>query len=131
MPKFTFKSQFPDYDEFTGDIIGTKCTTTVEFEAEELREVISEFENFLRGSGFRFDGNLEIVDAEIELKKYYFTKDNSEFEENAFQSSLPKANEKVCNVCGINRNIMMNHQCFDKNCPKEHWNKPVNLASEK
>ena len=127
MPKFTLKCEHPDYDEFTGDVIGTRATTTVEFKAEDLKEVISEFEMFLRGCGYMFEGNLDFFDYETQLKNSYFVDENVKFE----KYTLPKTNEKVCNVCGISRHIMMNHQCFDENCPKGHWNEHVNLASEK
>ena len=35
--------------------------TTVEFEKEFLPEVLENFENFLRGSGYHFDGTLDFV----------------------------------------------------------------------
>lgn len=31
-----------------------------------LQEILTDFEDFLRGIGFRFDGSLEIVDSELE-----------------------------------------------------------------
>ena len=35
---------------------------TVEFESVSLGDIISEFELFLKGAGFVFDGTLDIVD---------------------------------------------------------------------
>lgn len=35
---------------------------TMEFDEENLYSVISEFQDFLRGCGFQFNGRLEIVD---------------------------------------------------------------------
>jgi|CXWL01.1.fsa_nt_gi hypothetical protein len=42
-------------------------TTTVRIESDtvSLPELLNDFEDFLRGAGFRFDGSLEIVDDEI------------------------------------------------------------------
>jgi hypothetical protein len=67
MEKFIFKCQKHAYDEFTGDMIGVKSSITQEFSSEELDEVLEEFENFLRASGFKFDGRLEIVEEEMTL----------------------------------------------------------------
>ena len=43
-------------DDFGGS------TTTREFNADSLPAVLTEFELFLRGAGFYFDGNLDFVD---------------------------------------------------------------------
>jgi hypothetical protein len=46
-------------------LIATEGTTRSirEFETDYLYEVLPELEDFLRGAGFPFDGNLEIVDT--------------------------------------------------------------------
>jgi hypothetical protein len=49
--KYTLIAQ----DEFGGS------TTTREFSADYLPDVLSEFELFLRGTGFFFNGNLDFV----------------------------------------------------------------------
>ena len=54
-------------DEFEG------ATTTREFNADYLPDVLSEIELFLRGAGFVFNGNLDFVndfDLEPELDEY-------------------------------------------------------------
>jgi hypothetical protein len=61
--KYTLKSKC-DYDN---------SELTLEFEAEQLDDVLSQFQNFLRASGFVFDGYLDVV----ETKDPIFT-DNSE-----------------------------------------------------
>jgi len=54
--KFTFKSKQDGY--------GGNPEVTVEFEADSLNDVLYYMEDFLRGSGFRFDGNLDFVTEE-------------------------------------------------------------------
>lgn len=60
MSKFTFVCQ----EESTpySRIVETK--RTVEFRADSLEDVLQEFEHFLRGAGFYFNGNLDIVNEE-------------------------------------------------------------------
>jgi hypothetical protein len=38
---------------------------TVTTSAEMLDDLLTAFEDFLRGNGFRFDGNVEIVENEL------------------------------------------------------------------
>lgn len=54
--KLTFKSK----NNYNGEIF--ECT--VVSNAESLDAILTDFKNFLRGSGFTFNGNLEIVDLE-------------------------------------------------------------------
>ena len=62
MSKFTFTSSFvPDQL----DRSNTASKTTVEFEADTLDEVLGKFTDFLRGAGFCFDGDVEIVDNSL------------------------------------------------------------------
>lgn len=56
MPKFTFTG---DYDE-------PFCRSTLQFDAEFIQDVIANFEMFLRGVGYHFDGHLEIVDERLD-----------------------------------------------------------------
>lgn len=59
MHKFTLISQFvPDQL----DRVNHANKITHEFEAESLDEVMEQFAQFLRGSGYSFDGHVEIVD---------------------------------------------------------------------
>jgi hypothetical protein len=55
MPKFTFISEHN-----TGEKI------TFEFNKEYLPDILQEFEMFLRGAGFQFNGNLEFVEDAYE-----------------------------------------------------------------
>lgn len=59
MPTFKFICEHRDYhsDEI-------ESTNTVEFNKESLYDVIEEFERFLKGAGFVFEGQLEFVKDE-------------------------------------------------------------------
>jgi len=74
---FTAEHEAPLYSLINSKHRGTKLT--MEFEAEDLEVVLSEFQDFLRGLGFHFDGQLEIVndtDANtIELVRKTFQDD--------------------------------------------------------
>ena len=74
---FTAEHEAPLYDRINSNHRGTKLT--MEFSAEGLEVVLAEFQDFLRGLGFHFDGQLEIVndtDANtIELVQKSFNDD--------------------------------------------------------
>jgi hypothetical protein len=58
MSKFTFicdETPFPYSNE------GVNAKRTVEFSAVSLTDILTEFEQFLKGNGFVFDGNIDIV----------------------------------------------------------------------
>lgn len=44
--------------------------TTKEFETDYLYDVISQFEEFLRGCGFVFEGHLDTFDDSVEENKF-------------------------------------------------------------
>lgn len=60
--KFTFKCE-PDDNEINCSDIAYP-TVTYEMDAVGLHDVLEGFEDFLRGSGFMFDGALDIVSDE-------------------------------------------------------------------
>ena len=60
MPKFTFICEHKDFHGNDDSKI------TYEFEKDALWEVVEEFERFLKGSGFVFEGELEVVNDELE-----------------------------------------------------------------
>lgn len=64
MSKFTFTYNFVP-DQLDRSNIAFK--TTVEFEADTLDEVLGQFTQFLRGAGFYFEGDVEIVDNSLPL----------------------------------------------------------------
>jgi hypothetical protein len=65
MSKFTFICE--DEPMPFADAIVTK--KTFEFNADHLDSVVGEFETFLRGCGFNFDGYLEVAQEPI-VEKY-------------------------------------------------------------
>ena len=67
MSKFTFVCK--DEPSPFGDEILTK--RTFEFDASHLDGIIGEFETFLRGCGFQFNGHLEVVKEQHPLGKIY------------------------------------------------------------
>ncbi len=76
--KFTFKAEHetPQYT-IMNTARGSKLT--MEFEAEGLEAILSEFQDFLHGLGFYIDGQLEIVNdtdtKTIELVRKTFQDD--------------------------------------------------------
>ena len=61
---------------------------TVEFNADSLDQILSEFENFLRGCGFNFNGQLDFVNDEEQPEWH-----TEEFETPEYDfSNLPQNN---------------------------------------
>lgn len=58
MSKFTFTSNFVPHEL---DRVNTAVKISHEFEADSLDQILGQFTDFLRGAGFHFDGNVEIV----------------------------------------------------------------------
>jgi len=104
--KFTLKCEHFEYDIYSGKELDVNNTVTHEFREESLSTILENFESFLRGNGFHFEGNLDIV--------------NDDYPESACTSEYNDESETLstCPVCKIDNNIMKNYQCFDKNCPK-------------
>lgn len=111
MPKFTFKCEHSRYNHYTGNTEGIASTITHESEEDSLNNILENFEMFLRGCGFYFKGRLDIVDEET-----YELPNNDCTSEFVFEPE-PDVNY-VCPVCRIDTNIMRDHNCYDKNCPK-------------
>lgn len=61
MPKFTLIAEDTD---ISGKLTGSKSSR--EFHAEQLEDVIVDFEIFLRGAGYYFRGNLDITYDKLE-----------------------------------------------------------------
>jgi hypothetical protein len=111
MARYTFTCEHFNYDEFTGDRTTVSFKNTTVFDTDELSIMIENFDLFLRGSGFVFDGELNsIMMSEDSLVNTSTIADESNFECSVW-----------CDVCGISRDIMQHHNCFDKKCPKENW----------
>ena len=122
--KYVFK-QIDDY---------TPSETTIEFTADSLLTVLEQFEFFLKGSGFYFNGKLDIVNEdewnedndgveEFKTPQYdIFSDEQAKQRWNATIHSLMnpprfRANATTCEVCGLNKEMMATHHCYDDNCP--------------
>jgi hypothetical protein len=122
MSKFKFVSE---ENHFSSPI----STKTVEFSAVIIEDVLQEFENFLLGCGFKFDGKVDIIkDDEIdiykeleELEAMELSISDKDYFGNLPQNNWPFAKIQptaVCPVCKIDNETMSKHVCYDSNCPK-------------
>lgn len=105
-----------------------------------LSDILMEFEEFLRGCGFYFEGSLDIVkektnedfygtnldffDNEIfEDEIFYFsddTLDDNMSQQNSFQwtvDQLSAPTKNKCEVCKIDTSLMEGYSCWDSKCP--------------
>ena len=55
MTKFTFTSEFQGFGS---------PKNTLEFDCDQLEDVLMYFEQFLKGAGYHFDGNLTFINHE-------------------------------------------------------------------
>lgn len=116
MAKYTFISE--------EDFNHTKVT--VETQAVTVDELLARFEDFLRGSGFVFDGYVQIVDPE----EFNVLDENdlNSVGEKVFASmaeglnGLSAAPDELCNVCGISKSRMDGQKCWDEKCPMKEYN---------
>jgi hypothetical protein len=80
--KFTLKCEHYDYDIYSGKELHVDNTVTHEFRAEVLSTILENFESFLRGNGFHFEGNLDIVNDDYDVVKELPDNDcSSQFDE--------------------------------------------------
>lgn len=99
---------------------------TFEFEAVSLTDMLEQFEHFLRGCSFVFDGYVDIVEPE-ELSDVD-VEDLNDAGEKVFASmveglnGLSAAPDELCNVCGISKARMEGHKCWDEKCPMKEYN---------
>jgi len=99
---------------------------TVEFDKETLTEVIDQFQDFLRGCGYYFDGHLEIVtdeEAEVDDEAYFWLTDTHDgaraFDNMASSLMNPPEQQTTCSncpVCKLDAEVMSRHKCFDPKC---------------
>jgi hypothetical protein len=104
---------------------------TLETHSIALPDILSDFEMFLRGSGFHFDGDVAIVNddappwdplQEILLQEADdpWTKIVNRHEEELEQQYLNSvfgSSDHLCPVCKLSRKTMEGHKCWDENCP--------------
>jgi hypothetical protein len=126
MSKFTFVCQ----EESMPFVHSIQSKRTVEFNAETLDDILNEFEMFLRGAGFHFDGRLDIVNEDdyIQPEEELETTQTGSWEwtVNSLMNP-PKFRASGCEVCGLDKSMMKSHNCYDDNCPV-HAPKSVNRS---
>jgi len=123
MSRYTFKCEHFDYQNLWDKNEKVASTMNQEFRADDLNTVLENFEMFLRGAGFYFEGRLDIVNEEE------WTESTEDEEWEAEQSkerwaatvhslmNPPKFRASACEVCGLNKSMMKSHNCYDDNCP--------------
>jgi hypothetical protein len=120
MARYTFICEQTDI--FDEDNVTSKHTT--EFRADDLNSVLEEVEMFLKGSGFHFDGVLDIVKPEEERN----WDDEDDYEpdvrvmEHVVADLLRQQENKelkkgTCEVCKLPLDVMLQHSCFEDRCP--------------
>ena len=118
MARYTFTCEHFDYNNFTGDELGVGSKHTTEFRADDLTTMLENFEMFLRGAGFHFDGVLDVVKPEDDDEEPVV---DSKVMEHIVadllrQQEIQELHGK-CEVCGIDKQLMAVHKCYDDNCP--------------
>jgi rubrerythrin len=104
------------------DELGGTMKQTTEFRTDYLPDVLENTELFLRGCGFYFEGQLDIVDEDKSYESFTDTQDEFDvFQQivNSHQDFLDKKESPgICNICGLSTAVMQGQKCFDTNCPK-------------
>lgn len=63
--KMTFTCEHYNWDDFTGKQKEPISKINFETKNDNLEDVLSDFEMFLRGCGYFFDGHLDIINEDI------------------------------------------------------------------
>ena len=87
MAKYTFIYEH-DSSPFDGTVSSKR---TVEFRADALDQILPEFESFLRGCGFTFDGYIDVVEDYFDDRSDHYD-EQEEDSPNFDFSSIPKNN---------------------------------------
>ena len=113
MPKFTFICEHDD---------GTK--NTHECDEVFLPNVLENFEAFLRGATFYFNGHLDFFNEELDEDydgmEEYNTPGYQSFDSmvNSLKNStVEQPTPGKCSVCGLPEAVMKIHKCWDVKCP--------------
>ena len=115
--KFTLTSEFVGFGS---------PKNTMEFEVDHIGDVIAYFEQFLRGSGYHFDGHLDLIDEEEhgccgschsdEEEELYDSKDVMAMPGTIGCATLVTSFNDKCKVCGLTRQQLGEHSCYDTKC---------------
>jgi hypothetical protein len=117
--KITLKCEQPSYDILSGREGPTERTVTHEFTVGTIDEALENYELFLRGLGYFFDGKLDIVEEEPvtmsgdQKMNYDFT----QLEQHWNNTVKNTVQSDICKQCGLPENVMKQHQCWDPKCP--------------
>jgi hypothetical protein len=111
MSKFTFIKE--------DGVYCTNSKQTVEFSAVSLEEVLKQFESFLRGAGFVFNGEVGIFEEEDYQSNYDYDYDFSNLPQNNWPFGSQTELVGKCPVCKLDNETMEFHKCYDINCPKD------------
>ena len=129
MSRYTFKCEHFDYSNPFNSDERIASTITQEFRGESLSDILENFEMFLRGSGFHFEGVVDIVEPEGDKPDAWIAdvgeKPTSEelAPNNAWAATVnslmnpPKFRANACEICGLDKKMMERHNCYDDNCP--------------
>jgi hypothetical protein len=125
MARYTLICEHFKYDEFTGDETNISSKHTTEFRADDLNSVLEEVEMFLKGSGFHFDGVIDVVKPEEERnwddEEYDYEPDVRVMEHLVADLLRQQENEELkkglCEVCKLPLDVMIQHSCFEDQCP--------------
>jgi hypothetical protein len=128
--KITLKCEQPNYDVFTGKEGSIERTVTHEFVAPCLSDALENYEMFLRGIGFHFDGQLDIVTDEVVEDNNNYQSVDEQISSQVFEQMVGSLvnNAKVgpidqsqdvenCSRCGLSKSLMQQHVCWDNICP--------------
>lgn len=108
---------------------------TLETSAVSLDQLLTDFADFLRGAGFQINGYLDVIDPDEQFPENacdseyitlndYDTMDydhpEANFDWNSTDSLSLYQEDKLslCPVCKLDTNMMKEHSCYDKHCPK-------------
>ena len=121
MARYTFTCEHFDYNNFTGEELDVASKHTTEFRADDLTTMLENFEMFLRGAGFHFDGTIDVVKPEDDDIDDEEPVVDSKVMEHIVADLLRQQEiqelQGKCEVCGIDKQVMAVHKCFDDNCP--------------
>jgi hypothetical protein len=135
MSRYTFVCEHFKYDSFHNDELDVESKHTTEFRVDNLSSVLEQFELFLKGVGFQFDGVLDIVPPEEdrawtdeEWEKYHSDYPSEEedvsskrwekiVERHMIDIENDDAQRENCEVCKLPLQTMVQHSCFDEKCP--------------
>jgi hypothetical protein len=114
--KFTFTSEFQGFGS---------PKNILEFEADDISDVVMYFEQFLRGAGYHFDGHLDLCNITQPALDNVWERWNEPEQELAIHADDNQDNtnneeltfpDVRCKVCNLTAEQLGDHKCYDTNC---------------